>query len=319
MARFRNIVSLPVNLGQAGVWFGWVMALVSTLSFSIAIPIVKGAIIAGMDPTTLLAARLLIATLLLGISIVLTSPRRLRMDRRGALISMFAGFIVGVGMLSIFWALTRIDASVASMILSLTPLAVLTLLALRGEKFTIRHILRLLLGLVGAYFLIGLNNISGSRIDWLGIGLAAVTITAVATQLVVIQWFLQGYEAQTVTFYVVANMAVVAIGFWLIQGAPWQNPGWSGWMAIGALAVISTYLARVTLFAAIRHLGSGQVALLYPFEMLLTVFWSMLFLNERLTMGQWLGGTFILLSAFLAIDRLRWAQWRPRWRIWTRP
>ena len=295
------------------------MALFSTLCFSIAIPVARGAILSGVDPTTLLAGRLLIATLLLGISVALTAPGRLRMDRRGTLISMLAGSIVGVGMLAMFWALTRIDASIASMMLSLMPLAVLMLLALRGEKFTRRHTVRLILGIIGVYFLIGLNNISNSRIDWLGIGLVLVTITAIALQLALIQWFLQGYEAQTVTLYIVAIMAVVAIGFWLVQGATWHHPGRTGWLAILVLAIVSTYLARVTLFAAIRSLGSGQIALLFPLETLLTVLWSILFLNERLTLWQWLGGVFILLSAFLAIKRLRWASWRPRWRVWPRP
>jgi drug/metabolite transporter (DMT)-like permease len=72
------------------------------------------------------------------------------------------------------------------------------------------------------------------------------------------------------------------------------------------------------MFAAIRSLGSGQLALLAPTETLLTVIWSMIFLQERLTAWQWLGGLLILTSALLAIARLNRARWRPRWRLWPR-
>ena len=143
-------------------------------------------------------------------------------------------------------------------------------------------------------------------------------MVAFAVHLVVIQWFLQDYDAWTVTLYTVTAMTVVIIGFWLVGGAEWRDPGWLGWLAVGVLAIISTYLARLALFAGVRNLGSGQMALLIPLETLLTVIWSILFLQERLTFWQWAGGGFILCSALLAIRRLRWARWRPRWRAWSR-
>lgn len=306
----------PVS-GEA--WFGWTMALGSTLAFSIAPTVARGAITGGLNPTTLLAARLFISTLLLGGSIVLLASGRLLIDGRGLSICAAAGLANGIGMLTFFWALSRIDASIASMIFSISPLATLGLLALRGEKFTRRHLLRLVLGLGGVYLLIGLSGASGSGVDWLGVIWIFVTVIAFAIHLVLIQWFLQGYEARTVTFYVVATMLLVTLGWWLIQGGEWHDPGLSGWLAIGTLAVVSTYLARLALFVGVRHLGSGQVALLLPLETLLSVTWSVLFLYERLTLWQWLGGVLILASALLAVKRLNRARWPPRWRVWSRP
>ena len=317
-ARFRKFRIPPGSLGVGGVWFGWSMALVSTFAFSIAPPIARAAIATGIDPTVLLLTRLLLSTLLLGGSTAFMAPRRLLIDRRGLLICALAGLSNGLGMFTFFWALTRIDASIAAMIFSLSPLAVLGLLALRGEKFTHRHTLRLALGLGGVYFLIGVGNAPGNGIDGLGVTLVLVTIITFAIHLALIQWYLQGYEAQTVTLYVVIIMTVVTSGLWFIQGSAWHDPGWLGWLAVGVLALVSTYLARLTLFAAVRSLGSGQIALLLPFETLLTVLWSVLFLHERLTFWQWLGGMLILISALLAVNRLRWARWPPRWRIWSR-
>ncbi len=153
LARFRSLVSPLTNRYAGGLWLGWAMALGSTFAFSIAPAIAKGALQAGMNPNTLLAVRLILSTLLLGATIALTAPGHMKIDRRGAFICGIAGLANGIGMLSYFWALARIEASVTSMIFSLSPLAVLGLLALRGEKLTRRHLFRLILGLAGVYFL----------------------------------------------------------------------------------------------------------------------------------------------------------------------
>ncbi len=290
------------------------MALFSSFAFSIATPLAKGAIDSGLDPTTLLTLRLILSTLLLGVSIALTTPAYLHLDRRGLLVCGVAGLSNGVGMLTYFLALARIDGSLAVMIFAISPLVTLAFLALRGERFSRRHFFRLALGLGGVYLLIG----PAGRVDWLGVLLVLVTVCTFALHLALIQWFLQPYDARTITFYVVATMTIVNSGLWLTQGGEWHNVGWSGWLIIGVLALVSTYLARLAMFEGVRRLGGSQVALLLPLETLLAVIWSVAFLGERLNMGEWLGGGLILGSALLAIQRLNWARWRPRWRVWSR-
>lgn len=290
------------------------MALFSSFAFSIATPIAKGAIDAGLDPATLLTLRLILSTVLLGLSIGLIAPGYLRLDRCGLLVCGVAGLSNGIGMLTYFWALARMDGSLAVMIFAISPLVTLAMLALRGERFTRRHLYRLAIGLAGVYLLVGPTG----RVDWLGVCLVAVTIFAFALHLALIQWFLHGYDARTITFYVVAIMTVLNTGLWLIEGAEWHSLDWLGWFIIVVLAVVSTYLARLAMFEGVRYLGSGQIALLLPMETLLAVLWSVLFLGERLTFWEWIGGGLILLSALLAIQRLNWARWRPRWRAWSR-
>ena len=68
---------------------------------------------------------------------------------------------------------------------------------------------------------------------------------------------------------------------------------------------MSTYYARLALYAAVRRVGSGHVALLWPLQMMVGVILSVWLLQERLTLLQWLGGCFILTSAFLAIERVK--------------
>jgi drug/metabolite transporter (DMT)-like permease len=125
------------------------------------------------------------------------------------------------------------------------------------------------------------------------------------------QWFLQDYDAYAVTFYMVVGMLVVAALWWLVQGLPWQPVGASAWWLLGALVVVSTFVARLTMFAAIRLVGGGQVGMLAPLETMLTVLVSVIFLQERLSPLQWVGSSLVLVSALLAVQRLGRVKWRP--------
>lgn len=282
-------------------WVGWFFGLSASLSFSFAPPIARGVILDGMDPTTLLLLRFLIGGGLLIGTNYFTNPAGLRIDRQGLLYCFLIGSITGVAMLCFFWSLTRIEASMSSMILSASPLMVLTLLALRGERFTYRHGVRLALALVGVYLLIG----PGGEVDSFGISMALIAVLMFAVQMVLAQWLLHQYDSRTTVLYTIVPMTIIVTGWWFFEGAEWHSPGLNGWVAIIILAVVSTFLARLMLYAAIRHIGSGQMALLTPLETLLTITWSILFLNETLSPLQWVGGSLILTSTLLAIQRLQ--------------
>lgn len=295
---------------QAGQATGWLLALVATLAFSISTPLGKAAVNLGVDPTTLLLLRFALSTGLLAGTVALTAPDRLRIDRRGFAITFVAGVVNGLGALAFFWSLTRLEASVATMIYSLNPLAILGLLALRGEKLTSRHWLRLALGLGGAYLLIGPSG----QVDLLGVALVLVNVFSVALELSLVQWFLKDYGTRTVALYVLSGMLVVIFGFWMIQGgqlAPLTAPAW---LVILSMALFCTYFAWLALFSGVSRLGSGQYALLIPLETLLSVIWALAFLGERMDGNQALGALLILGSALLAIRRLRLLKRRLRWR-----
>ena len=257
---------------------------------------------------------MVLATLLMGVTIAASNPRRLKAPRRCVLIALGAGTLNAFGMVCYFLGLTYLEASMAAMIISLSPLAVLSLLALRGERVTYRHAVRMILALAGVYLLIG----PGGDVSLVGVAWIMIAIIAFAMQLTILQWYLMEYDSMAVTFYVLIAMTAGVTVWWLIQGAPWQAPGALGWGAILMLAIVGTYFARLLLFASVARIGGGQTTMLTPLETLLAVLWSYLFLGERLGPVQMVGGVLILLSAMLAIRRLHRSKRRPRWRIWAR-
>ena len=130
------------------------------------------------------------------------APDKLRIDRRGFTIVTVAGLIYGLGSLLHFAAFARIDASVAAMIFSLNPLVVLGLLALAGERLTHRHTVRLILGIAGAYPLLG----PAGQVDLLGSAMVFGTVLCFAIQLCLMQWFLRDYDSRMLALYTLVAM-----------------------------------------------------------------------------------------------------------------
>ncbi len=281
---------------------GWGLALASTFASSIVTPIVRGAVVGGMNPITLLLMRLLIATLLLAGTMAVFEPQNFKIDRRGLWLVGIIGLISGIEICCFFWSLEFVDASMSAMIKSTQPLVVLLFLMLGGERLTGRSMLRLLLAMIGVYLLIGGP---GGQIAPMGMILLGISLILYAAQLVFSQWWLRSYGTSTVTFYLTAIMTLVIIAWWWVQGAEWHAPGRQDWLIIGVLAVVSTYFARLALYAAIPRVGSAQIALLWPLQTLTIIGLSVLFLHERMQPIQWLGGIFVLASALLAIERRR--------------
>lgn len=296
----RRASSATHSGGRSAYWIGWTLAIGSTVAFSFAPPVARAAIVGGFDSNALLVARMVITTLLFGVTLAVTDRPHLRIPRRGLAAASLIGAINGLAMIAFFLSLNYLEASLTSMILALSPPLVLSLLALRGEKLTRRHLVRVGLALAGVFLLVD----STGGVNWYGAALAIISTTLFSLQVALTQWTLVGYPVRSAVFYLTACMTCFVVGWWWLQGAEWTPPGQAGWLAVAMLAIVSTFFARLGYYAAIRRIGSGQVALLSPLETLLAVLWAILFLGERLTLLQALGGALILASALLAIQRL---------------
>jgi drug/metabolite transporter (DMT)-like permease len=313
-ANANTTPALPFGLTLSPIAFGWTLALFAIFFFSMATPIARGLIVAGAAPVGIIVVRLSIATALHCATLAVTAPHLLRPDLRGMGIALGIGLVNGVGMILYFLALTRLDASITAMLIATSPLVVLSLLALSGEKLTRRHGVRMVLALTGVYLLIG----PGGQVDLIGVGLALTAVLCFSSQLVVVQWFLKEEDARSITFFTNLGMLIIVVVVWLVQGMEWSPLSNWGWASIIMLAVFSTFISRWAMYSSVTYIGSAQMSMLTPMEILLAVIWSILFLHERLSLMHWVGGILILSSALLAIQRLNLARHRMRWRAWIR-
>ncbi|RLT48575.1 MAG: DMT family transporter [Chloroflexi bacterium] len=303
-----EVIGAQVAAPAARPWAGWTLVLLASVVLSTSPVVARGVMRSGMDPALLLMLRFWLATALLGALLALRAPALLRIDRYGLKKCMKAGLLAGLDTLAFFYALQRLDASLAVMLSSFYPLLVLLWLRLRGERFTLLDAIRLAMGIVGVFFLTGL----GQTAEWIGMALIGFSMLTYSLFIVVLPTLQPAIDTTTSAFYVISSQTVYFTLFWLVQGAHWQPPTTAGWLAVVWLAVFGVVLHRLLLFAGIARIGSAETALLAPVDILLTIIWSILFLGERVLALQWLGGSLILLSAMLALLRLSHTSLRVR-------
>ena len=303
-------------------WLGWVIAIGASISFSIAPVVGRSAMLGGMTPAELLVWRFSTAVLFIWCATFFRNRNKSanlshKTDpilARDFGIIVLIGFANSIGMICFFFGLARLDASITSMVLSTLPVVVLVILAFIGEPLTQRKIVRLSLAMIGLYLLIG----PGGEVDMIGVGLVLCAVLLFGSQLVLTQPIVRKHDPQLVTRYVMTIMLIVITLYWWFQDGQLHMPTTQQWIYILLLGVVSTFVARVLLYEAVKRVGSGQMALLMPLETLLSITWSVLFLGERFSTIQWIGGLLILASAVLAVQRLGFGGQKLRWRSWTR-
>jgi len=274
---------------------GILLVLLGVICLSIAPALTKVALAAAIDPIRLLTVRMLVATAILWAVFSLFWPDKLRIDRRGLLGCGSVAAANAGALLCYYTALTHASASVTHVIFSLYPVVALALLTLRGERFTRLSAIRLVLGMLGIYLLIG----PGGQVNPRGVLLAIGAAFSWALNLVLTQWRLSDYPPQTAAIYVITLMTAMLGLFALLTRTGWQSFSVTGWVVVLITGLVSTVVARLAMFAGIQRIGSGQTALLAPVEAILAVLWASLFLGERLSPVQWVGGLSILVSMAL--------------------
>ena len=117
--------------------------------------------------------------------------------------------------------------------------------------------------------------------------------------LVIGQWTRVDVDSRTVTLYCLTTMAfVVGIPF-VMRGGSMEPVSVQGWTLILLVAIFPTALARLLVFAGLRHIGGIQTALLSMAEPLMAVLMSFLLLGESFTPQQWAGAALFMVSVLL--------------------
>jgi drug/metabolite transporter (DMT)-like permease len=249
---------------------------------------------AGVDPVTLLAGRFAIAGLcMVGV---------LRAGRYAWPRGRTLAFLVGLGAicyvtqsLLYFVALTVASSALVALLLYVYP-AIVTIVAaaLLREPLTGRKALALVVALGGTALTIG-RAPDGTP---LGIGLALGAAVAYAVYILLSSRV--GPRAGAIpsaTVVMLAAGAVLTI-IALVRG-PQLPDSAAGWAAVVGLALISTVVAIVAFFAGLERIGPAEASTVSTTEPVTAVLLAALVLGERLSTGQIVGGTLIVMAVML--------------------
>jgi drug/metabolite transporter (DMT)-like permease len=247
--------------------------------------------IATIPPVTLIAARTLIAGLLL---LGLLRLRGVALPRDAA---TWRRFLVQAALNSVVpftliaWAEYTLDAGLATILNSTSPIFtfLLTAAITRHEPVTIRKLFGVLAGLTGICLIVGLQALNGLGRELLAqVAVIAATVCYAGAAI-----FGRGFRGLDPMLPAAGSMlcgAVILVPASLLIDRPWTlSPSTASILALLGLSVVSTALAFVIYFRLIQTLGSvGTTAQAY-LRVPIGVGIGVAFLDEQLGPTAWIG------------------------------
>ncbi len=277
--------------------WGLFVALLANMALGLNSTFAKFAYRAGLDPNTLTAMRLGVAAVVLWLLFITRWQGLISISRQALLGCMVMGAANFVAQISYYWGLTRINASIGTLIFYLYPAVVILLLRLRGEALTTRRLARLGIALIGVALLV---DITGNGVDMIGVLLVFITILTYALHLVIGQFVINDVADATL---VAATCHRPGWRCWPCQASGWRSAAARRWSrgrgGDARVGLLGTVVARLAMFTAIKRVGSTQLALLGVVEPVITVAVARVFLGETLAPIQWIGGGLVLASLLL--------------------
>ncbi|WP_185267056.1 DMT family transporter [Halopseudomonas xiamenensis] len=219
-----------------------------------------------------------------------------------------AGLGLFLAMSCVYWASTRIDSGLMSVIFGVSPLVTSALAAwwLGESAFSPARVLGMLLG-VGGLAVVFLDQGLALQAGFAA-GVAALLVGVVcnSASLVGMKVIADDSHPMVTTTGSLLVAAPLFFLLWCFQDGNWPTQSsWRGMLSIAYLGVLGSVLGFAMYYYIIRQLSSAAVALILVITPLLALMMGRLFNAEQLPSGVWLGA--LLIGAGLLLY-----QWQPR-------
>lgn len=203
-----------------------------------------------------------------------------------------------------FTALTRIDASLLSLLLYTFPAIVaVAAVAIGRERLDARRVVALGLALSGLVFVVAGAGTGGLEAIGVVLGLSAAVVYS--AYILVSDGVVHRVSPLVLSALVCTGAAgPLIVGSSLFGELRLGDVSATGWGWLVCLSAVSTVGAIVFFFAGLQRVGPTTASILNTVEPLVTVLLAFLVFSERLGPVQMLGGALVL-SAVLALHA-RW-------------
>jgi drug/metabolite transporter (DMT)-like permease len=265
--------------------------------------------VATIPPTTLIAARTLIAGLLL---LVVMRARGLSLPRdadtwRRFMLQAFLNSVIPWTLIA--WSERSLDAGLATILNSTSPMFTffLTLAITRHETLSLRKLLGVLTGMAGICLIVGVQALSGLG-QQLVAEIAVVVATICYAGAAIFSRGFKGLDPMAPAAGSLLAGAAVLLPVSLVVDRPWTlAPSISSMLALLGLAVFSTAFAFVIYFRLIQTLGSVSTTAQSYLRVPIGVALGVLFLGESLTQTAWIG----LVCVFIGVAAMAIPERKP--------
>ncbi|OPC78124.1 EamA family transporter [Embleya scabrispora] len=294
---------------RAGWGGGLLLALVSATSFGMSGSLARGLLSSGWSPGAIVLARIGLAALVVApFAVVALRGRwhRLRTQARTVLVYGVLG--LAGAQFCFFSAVTTMDVAPALLIEYTAPAAVVVWLwARRGRRprpFTLAGI-----GLAAAGLVLAVDLFSGADLAWSGVawalaamvGLTAYFLIAADTDtgLPPVALTGAGLVVGTITLAVLAALGLLPMHAGL-DPADYRAGSTPWWVPVLLLGLVTAALAYTTGTAASRRLGSRTASFVALLEVVASVGFAWLLIDEAPNASQTVGGLLIIGGVVLA-------------------
>jgi drug/metabolite transporter (DMT)-like permease len=203
-----------------------------------------------------------------------------------------------------FAALTRMDASLTSLLLYAYPaLVAIGALALRRERASARRWFALGIASAGVFLVLAGGGIGA--LDGLGVALAFGAAFAYATYILVADTIAGDVDALVLSALVCTGAAVTFTLANLVSGGPDMGFEPEGWLWIAGIVLVSTVAAITLFFEGLRRVGPSTASIASTVEPAVTVTLAFLVFGEHLAGLQLVGGALVLGAVVLLQARRR--------------
>jgi drug/metabolite transporter (DMT)-like permease len=282
---------------------GVALCVVSAVGFGLMAIFAKEAYRGGAGVPTLLSLRFTLAAAAFWAIVAVRRPAR--PERRTILAGLGLG-AVGYALQSgaYFAALTRIDASLTSLLLYTYPALVFAAaLVLGRERVDRRRLVALALASAGAALVL-LGGGAGSP-DGLGVALGLGAAVAYTVYILTADRITHRIDPFLLSALVTTGAAVSVWSYTAISGRLDVAFGARGWIALAGLSLLSTVLPIRAFLAGLPKVGPATASIVSTIEPVVTVSLAVAVLGEGFAPIQGLGAVLVLGAVVLLQARAR--------------
>lgn len=263
---------------------------------------------AGLDVATLLSGRFVLAAAVLWVLVALRQPTIPPLRTVLAALGLGA-FLYSAQAGFFFAALTRIDASLASLLLYTYPVMVFVIALLIGRETATRAKAGALMLASGGTVLV-LLGAGGGAVNETGVILGLAAAVAYSSYILVADRITQRLDPILLAALVTTGAATVLGGYSLARGGPQLDVGLNGWLIVAAIALASTVLPLVAFLHGLVRVGPATASIVSTVEPVVTVSLAVVLFGDVVSPVQAAGG--VLVASAIVLLRRRGRSLRSR-------
>lgn len=213
-----------------------------------------------------------------------------------------AVFGVACNMLIFFKGLSMTHPVNASLIMSMSPVFVLTFAALfRIEKLTLSKLGGIVVGATGAALIIGGPKLEGDAGHWLGDLLVLLNACSYAIYLVIVKPLMQKYQPITIVTWIFffGSILVIPFGWREFSEARWSEMTPLVWFSIAFITIGTTFIAYLLNAWALQKVNSSVVGAYIYLQPFMAAIIAVFLGGYVLTVDQVLYSMLIFLGVYL--------------------